>query len=287
LTEKTTRAKRRGEERPDLVAIGADTLTKNEKKTIEFVRSTFDDARADRVVRFCQRTIGSRWITFFTRNLRHVYGLDRLPELDAKQSYICVSNHRSFFDLYVVTGTLVAQGLPHRIVFPVRSNFFYERPLGLFVNGVMSFFAMYPPVFRQRERAALNLASLDEVTWLLKRGGVFCGIHPEGTRKKDDDPYTFLPAQSGVGRIIHHARVPVIPVFVNGLGNDLPKQIAGDITKKGPPITVVFGEPIDFRTLLDEPPSPRVYKRISERTLEAIGDLGREEREIRKSLSTS
>jgi 1-acyl-sn-glycerol-3-phosphate acyltransferase len=271
-------------ERPDLVALGADQLSPIEKRTIDVVRSTFDDPRADRVVRWCQRTLGSRWITFLTRNLRHVYGLERLPELDPSQSYICVSNHRSFFDLYVVTGTLVARGLPHRIVFPVRSNFFYEGNLGLFVNGVMSFFAMYPPVFRQRERAALNVASRDEVIWLLKRGGAFCGIHPEGTRKKDDDPYTFLPAQSGVGRIIHHARVPVIPVFVNGLGNDFTKQIAGDITKKGQPITVVFGEPIDFRTLLDEPPSPRLYKRISERTLEAIGELGAEEREIRKTL---
>jgi 1-acyl-sn-glycerol-3-phosphate acyltransferase len=63
-----------------------------------------------------------------------------------------VSNHRSFFDLYVVTGYLVKRNMPHRLVFPVRANFFYDRRLGLFVNGVMSFFAMYPPLFQRRKK---------------------------------------------------------------------------------------------------------------------------------------
>jgi 1-acyl-sn-glycerol-3-phosphate acyltransferase len=166
----------------------------------------------------------------------------------------------------------------------VRSGFFYDRALGIFMNGVMSFFAMYPPIFRDRKRAALNLASLDELARLLRRGGFFVGIHPEGTRKKDDDPYTFLPAQSGVGRLIHKARVPVVPVFVNGLSNDFARQIRDNVMRRGAPIHIVFGAPVDFGALLDLPGSPRTYKRISERTLEVIGELGREEKEIRSRL---
>ena len=176
---------------------------------------------------------------------------------------------------------LVARGLPQRILFPVRSTFFYDHPLGPLVNGVMSFFAMYPPIFRERKRAALNLASLDETAALLRRGGFFVGLHPEGTRKTDDDPYTFLPAQSGVGRVIHKARVPVVPVFVNGLGNDLPKQVAGGITGSGTPIHMVFGAPLDFGPLLEAPGGPRTYQRIAQRCLDAIGELGREEKAFR------
>jgi 1-acyl-sn-glycerol-3-phosphate acyltransferase len=163
----------------------------------------------------------------------------------------------------------------------VRSNFFYDHPLGPFVNGAMSFFAMYPPIFRERKRAALNLAALDEMAALLRRGGFFVGIHPEGTRKKDDDPYTFLPAQSGVGRVIHKARVPVVPVFVNGLGNDLVRQIRGNFDGQGPPINIVFGKPIDFGPLLEAPGSPKTYKRIANRCLEVIGELGQEEKALR------
>jgi 1-acyl-sn-glycerol-3-phosphate acyltransferase len=163
----------------------------------------------------------------------------------------------------------------------VRSNFFYDNPLGPFVNGVMSFFAMYPPIFRQPSMAAFNLAGLDEIVRLLRQGGTLVGVHPEGTRKKDDDPYTLLPAQPGIGRLIYHARVPVIPVFVNGLGNSIPKQIAGNVTKKGSPVHIVFGAPVDFGSLYDATPSPRVYKRLSETALEAIAALGQEERELR------
>ena len=259
-------------------------LTKIEKKSIAFVRNTFEPGPMDRAVRIAQRYIGSNWIEYCTRNIRHVHGVERLPKWDPNKSYLVVANHRSFFDLYTVTGYLVNRNMPHRLVFPVRSQFFYDKPMGLFVNGVMSFFAMYPPVFRERSRAALNLASLDETTRLLKRGGTFVGLHPEGQRNKGDDPYELLPAQSGVGRIIQAAGVDVLPVFVNGLGNDLPKQVAGNFTKKGTPIIVNFGAPIDFGDLLTQAPSPRLHKKISEHTLDQIRVLGDEERKLRAAL---
>ena len=272
-------------ERPDLVALGEKRLSWLERKQIAFVRSTFEPGLLDRTVRKLQRLIGSTWIHHFTKHLRHVYGMERLPRLDRKQSFILVSNHRSFFDLYVVTGHLVRLGLRHRIVFPVRASFFYDSPLGLFVNGVMSFFAMYPPIFRDRKKLSLNPASLEELGWLLRRGGMLCGLHPEGTRNKDDDPYTFLPAQRGVGKIIHSAGVPVIPVFVNGLINDLPRQVASNFDGTGRTIVVVFGAPIDFSDLLAAPNTPKTHQAIADRTLEAIGALGHEEREHRAALA--
>ena len=261
-----------------------DLLSPTEQKQIDFVRRSFEPGALDRAVRIAQRYIGSNWIEQATKNIRHVHGLERLPKFDPNKSYLVVSNHRSFFDLYVVTGYLVNRDMPHRLVFPVRSKFFYDKPLGLVVNGVMSFFAMYPPIFRERNRAALNLASLDETARLLKRGGTFVGLHPEGTRNQSDDPYTLLPAQGGVGRVIQAAGVDVLPVFINGLGNDLPKQIAGNFTRKGTPIIVNFGAPIDFQGMLEQPPSPRLHRRISEHALEQIRLLGEEERAIRESL---
>ncbi len=256
-------------------------LTRAERFHISVARRTLEPGKIDQAMRWCQRQIGARWINASLTNLRHVHGRDRLPPLDGAKSFICVANHRSFFDLYVVSALLVSEGLPHRLVFPVRSSFHYDNPLGVFVNGAMSFFAMYPPVFRDRARAALNVASLDELARLLRRGGTFVGLHPEGTRKKDDDPYTLLPAQSGVGRVIHSSRAPVIPVFVNGLTNSIPKQVAGNVTGRGEPVYVVFGAPIEFGKDLDAPASPRAYKRLSERALEEITALGREERELR------
>jgi 1-acyl-sn-glycerol-3-phosphate acyltransferase len=272
--------------RPDLLQAGEQRLSWIERFTIRFVRGTFEPGRVDRLIRFFQRVIGSTWIHHFTKHLRHVYGMERLPPFARSQSFILVANHRSFFDLYVVTGHLVRLRLRHRIVFPVRADFFYTSFTGLIVNGVMSFFAMYPPIFRDRKKLILNPTSLDELAFLLRRGGYFCGLHPEGTRKKDDDPYTFLPAQRGVGRIIHESRVPVIPVFINGLlPNDLRRQVTSNFDGTGRKIIVVFGAPIDFTDLYAEPSSPKVHQAISDRTLEAIGALGSEERTHRTALT--
>jgi 1-acyl-sn-glycerol-3-phosphate acyltransferase len=271
-------------ERPDLLEIGAQRLSWLERLILRFVRSTFRRGLIDQTIRALQVAIGSTWIHHCTKNLRHMHGLERLPVLELGQSYILVSNHRSFFDLYVIFGDLMRRGLRHRIVFPVRSKFFYDNPLGLFVNGVMSFFAMYPPLFRERKKLILNPAALDELAWLLRRGGMFCGMHPEGTRKKDDDPYTFLPAQRGVGRIIQGSRMPVIPVFINGLINDLPRQVESNFDQSGRDIHVVFGTPIDFSDLLDEPATARTEQAIADRTLEAIGKLGQEEKRLRAEL---
>ena len=245
---------------------------------IKIVRRSMSNGPLDRALRVGQRVIGSTWIEECTKHIRRVHGTERLPYFEPDKSYIVVSNHRSFFDLYVVTAYLVKRGLSHRIMCPVRANIFYDNPAGIFVNFVMSFFAMYPPIFRERKQAHLNVASLDETVAMLQRGGLFVGLHPEGTRNKTDDPYTLLPAQSGVGRIVHGAKCSVIPAFINGLGNDLPKQVLGNFTGGGNPIHVVFGAPIDFEGMLQQHSSPRIYKKISERCIEAITKLGQEEK---------
>jgi 1-acyl-sn-glycerol-3-phosphate acyltransferase len=259
-----------------------DELTAIERLQIKFVRRTFASAPVDRVIRVLQRRFSARWIDVSTRNLLHVRGVDRLPVFARDTSTILVSNHRSFFDLFVVSSVIVKRGLEQRLMFPVRSQFFYDSPLGLAVNGAMSFFAMYPPLFRDRDKTALNRASVDELIRLLRAGGALVGLHPEGTRNKSNDPYTLLPARPGVGRIIRGTlgRAVVIPVFINGLSNDLVRQVAGNYLKTGGPVTVVFGHPIGFEGL----DGPDVEQRISDRALEAVRALGEEERLIRAKL---
>jgi len=273
--------------RPDLIESGKKRLSWLERALIAFVRRTFEDGLWSRAVHYGQRTVGCGWIHHCTKYLRHVHGLDRLPKFEPGQSYILIANHRSFFDLYVVFGDLVHRGLQHRIVFPVRSKFFYDNPLGLLVNGVMSFFAMYPPLFRDRKKALMNPLALEELAFLLRRGGMFAGIHPEGTRKRDDDPYTFLPAQRGVGKVIQDSRVPVIPVFINGLINDLPKQVSSNFDRTGQDIFVVFGKPVDFGDLLDRGKSPKVHQAIADLVMQQVGELAKEERLLRSSPAHS
>jgi 1-acyl-sn-glycerol-3-phosphate acyltransferase len=271
----------------DLLELGKDLLSPTEKRLIRFVRSTFEPGPVDSTIRVLQRRVGSIWIEHVNKNLRNVHGLERLPQFDPSKSYICVANHRSFFDLYVITAFLVYRDLlPHRILFPVRSKFFYDNPLGLAVNGLMSFFAMYPPVFRERSRAALNLATLDEVARLMRKGGTFVGLHPEGQRNTSDDPYELLPAKPGVGRIIHGSNAVVIPAFISGLGNDLRKQVLSNFDGTGAPINLMFGEPIDFGELMSRPGNQATFRKVSELALEKVRELGHEEKALPRTSVT-
>jgi 1-acyl-sn-glycerol-3-phosphate acyltransferase len=273
-------------ERPDLIEAGEERLSWIERANIRFVRSTLVPGRMDRVLRLCQQTIGSGWIYECTKNLLHVDGVERLPELSTDESYICVANHRSFFDLYVVTSYLIRQqGLRNRIIFPVRSKFFYTRGLGLAVNGAMSFFAMYPPIFRERSQIRLNVTSLADLAWLTNRGGAFVGFHPEGTRNQGDDPYALLPPQRGVGQLVHATNAKVIPVFINGLRTEgLGRQVASNFDGTGDPIIIVFGDPIDFDELRAKKPSIKVQAAIAKKTIDEIAALGERERQLRAEL---
>lgn len=265
----------------------AASLTRWERASRAFVRATIRVRWLDRVCTFLQEHLGAWWIDRCTRNLRHVVGLEHVRSY-ADRSILLVANHRSFFDMFVVNAVLYREGGFHqRFLFPVRANFFYESPLGLFVNGVMSFFSMYPPIFRDRRRAMLNHAAFAELAELMTSEVRSAGLHPEGTRNRGDDPYAFLPAQSGAGRLIHASNAPVIPVFVNGLRNDLVQQVKGNFRRDGAPVVVVFGPPVDFGDLRQRPGQGRTYRALAERAMGAIAELGDVERGYRAELSSA
>ncbi len=258
---------------------GEALLSPFEKANIRWIRKSFESEAADRAIQRLQKTVGASWLNAVTSNVRKIHGRDRLPDFDPQKSYVVVANHRSFFDMYVITAYLI-RSLKHRIVFPVRSNFFYDHPLGPLVNGAMSFFAMYPPIFRDRKKAALNTASLDELSELLNKPGMYAGIHPEGKRNLGD-PYELLPAKPGMGRILHRTDAVVLPVFINGLSNDFVGQIKGNFAGGVPDVNVVFGAALDVSSFRARPESPEVHQEMSSFALAAVAKLAEEERQIR------
>jgi len=228
------------------------------------------------------RSVGRTWVHVCTKNLMHIEGLHHLTSLRPDRGVILAANHRSFFDSYVIASVLLRKTeWVERMYFPVRSEFFYERPAGILVNGIMSAWAMYPPVLRRPAARTFNDYTVDYIVSELQRPGTVVGMHPEGTRNKTDDPYTLLPAQPGIGQMVYKARAIVVPVFVLGLGNDLPKQVLGNFNRTGQPITMTFGPPVDFDKMLAEPPRLRTYKKICDHLREKLMELGAIDREVR------
>jgi 1-acyl-sn-glycerol-3-phosphate acyltransferase len=226
---------------------------------------------------FCQRHIGSLWIFLATYNLMNVYGLEHVERTDVDRPLLLVANHRSFFDMYTVSSVLFRRTKrPMELYFPVRARFFYDSLMGWIVNLVMGWFSMYPPFFREANEAdkrEFDKFSMRRLIQLCSSGRAhIIGFHPEGKRNLDPDPYSFLPAQPGIGKIIYAARPQVIPVFIAGLGNDLPRQIMGNWTG-GEKVRIRFGEPVDLGPFYEKGDRLRTHKEIADHLMVRISQL--------------
>jgi 1-acyl-sn-glycerol-3-phosphate acyltransferase len=229
---------------------------------------------------FCQRHIGSLWIYLATYNLMNVFGIENVEHASDEKPLLLVANHRSFFDMYTVSSVLFRRTRrPIQLFFPVRAKFFYTSPTGWLVNFIMGWFSMYPPFFYKNEQREFDKFSMRRLIQICSEPSPnVIGLHPEGKRNFSDNPYEFLPAQTGVGKIVMGARPQVIPVFIAGLGNDLTKQIMGN-WKGGEKVRIWFGEPIDLSEFYEKRDSLRTHKEIADFLMTKIGELAEKDRE--------
>jgi 1-acyl-sn-glycerol-3-phosphate acyltransferase len=219
-----------------------------------------------------------------------VYGLENVEAASRDRPILLVANHRSFFDMYTVSTVLFRETTWRKqLFFPVRGRFFYQSPIGLFVNLVMGWWSMYPPFFAAGDRPIPEKRAFDKysfrlLTKLCRVGtGNVIGFHPEGTRNKSSDPYSYLPAQPGVGKLIKDAAPQVIPVFIAGLSNDLPRQVFGNWIG-GEQIRIHFGKQVQLSDYLTRKDHVRTYKEIADLVMSKIAELGEKDRALLKEL---
>ena len=235
---------------------------------------------------WCQDIMGAGWIHLSTYNIMNVYGLEHIEAASRDRPILLVANHRSFFDMYAVSTVLFRNtAWRKQLFFPVRGRFFYQSIPGLLVNLVMGWWSMFPPFFATGdnpipEKRVFDKFSFRVLTELCERGaGNVIGFHPEGKRNLNDDPYSFLAPQPGVGKLIKDARPQVIPVFIAGLCNNLPRQIARNWNKEEV-IRIHFGKMIDFSEYLTRPDRLRTYTEISKFVMVKIAELADADRKM-------
>ena len=208
--------------------------------------------------------------------------LHALLNLNPDRGVMFVGNHRTFFDLWFTASFSYPKRAKwlRQISFPVRSTFFYDNPLGMFINYFFGMGVMYPPIFRDRKKLSWNKDALKRVIHALSMPGVLVGYHPEGMRNKGDDPYQLLPGKPGVGQVIFEAKPIVIPFFINGVESSFLANVKSDR-----PIIVTFGEPIDFSHFFKQEKSQRLQRlfvEMSEYSLQAVRELMPREKELRQ-----
>jgi 1-acyl-sn-glycerol-3-phosphate acyltransferase len=264
-------------------------LSRFERAALALSRFTNESPAPKRALHWYLYKLTPAWIKLTVGPRFFVDGLDRIRAMHPDRGVMFVANHRSFFDMYVVMLAMFWQGRgwTERLFFPVRSNFFYEHPTGVLLNYALGGGSMYPPIFRDPAKSELNRVALDTVIRLLAQPGVMVGMHPEGTRGKGPDPYELLPAQPGVGQMILAAKPIVIPLFINGLSNDFIDVCRSSYQKgvrREKPVSLVFGEPIDYSQYAAQKPRAALYKKTADLVREKILEVGQRDRELREQM---
>lgn len=249
-----------------------EVLTPFERAALRLARAMHQEPWASWCVAG-QRQLGARWITALAGPLLDIHGLEQVAATSRERPLVLAANHRSFFDLYLVMAVLYRR-LPgwRSTCFPVRGRYFYQRPGGVLLNALVAQWAMYPPFFREAGKRRFDQWALAELARLARAGeGRLIGFHPEGTRNRDPDPYSFLPPQPGIGRLMLDAAPTVLPVFIAGLPNQL-----GEIVRRwrrgGERIRLWFGPPVAYD------PAEGDARALAARVMAAIAELGAADR---------
>lgn len=245
--------------------------------------------RRTRLKTLIQAVVGNfevTWITLLTHRLWRPYDAHHVVDLDAPRGVILVANHRSFFDMYICLSLLIRRSRwIRRLFFPVRKDFFYDRPLGVVLNVGISGGSMWPPVFRDERGKNLNPIGLEQLAAVLQRGTVV-GIHPEGRRGQGDDPYELLPTKPGLGRLVLACdpQTVIAPVFIAGLSNNVRTLLTRQfrpVGQRGEPIRMWFGEPFTAGELQRDDDA----RAITDTVMNRITELGERDRQARASDS--
>lgn len=266
--------------------VDGPALSRAERLSLAVTRFVNERPGAKRMQNAFLLAVNQNWVRYAIGRRIYVDDIEWLLAAPSDRGVLLCMNHRSYFDAYITMFSLYELGglWADKIYFPVRSNFFYEHPVGFAVNLLIGGGTLYPPIFRDTGKAELNRDALDRMVRFLQEPGALVGMHPEGTRGKGPDPYDLLPAQPGVGQVVLRARPMVVPAFVNGLSNSYVRDITDTYRKdirRERPIIITFGRPVDYTDLAQQKPRAALYKRTADRIRDSIVQLGEREREIR------
>jgi 1-acyl-sn-glycerol-3-phosphate acyltransferase len=162
-----------------------------------------------------------RWIVFvclLRPFLTFILGLNirHLEKLPKKGPAIIVANHNSHLDVPVIVSLF-----PTRMLSKLRpvaaADYFLRNPLlrwfSTRIIGIV-------PIARSRDRGASPSNPLAPISEVLNRGDIII-FFPEGTRGK---PEQLAEMKAGIAILAHkHQDVPIVPIFIYGLGKSLPR----------------------------------------------------------------
>jgi len=176
-------------------------------------------------------------------------------EIPSRGGLLVAANHASYLDI-----PLLGCGMNRRAWYLGRSDLFR----GPVLSGVLKALGWIPVRLGRLDREAFGRAIS-----LIQAGEVVV-IFPEGGRSRDG---YLRPPKAGIGVIVSQTGCPVIPAYIKGTFDVLPRGARWPRWRR---VTVRFGEPLAFETTgrKDRTENKRFYEQVSRTVIERIAVLG-------------
>ncbi len=186
------------------------------------------------------------WLLFRYR----VIGVEHIPK---HGGILVAANHASYLDI-----PILGCGIPRRVAFLGRQDLF---PIPG-VRWACQWLGWIPIRLTRLDRQGFGKA-----IGLIKQGKAVV-IYPEGTRTFDG---TLGPGRPGIGVIVAETGCPVVPAYIAGTYDALPP---GAKWIRLRPITVTYGEPVNFTADAQRYAGKDFYHHVSQAVMARIAELG-------------
>ena len=190
----------------------------------------------------------------------HVTGREFIPR---EGGVLIVSNHASYLD-----PVILGVSFPRPLYFFARADLFKNRLFGWLIRTLHAF----PVHVDKLDKDAIEHAIKELLV------GKTVVVFPEGTRSRTG---ALRPGQAGAGFFAVKAKVPVLPVYLQGAYEALPP---GTKMIRPQKISIHFGKPLFFHepppyfqdkegTLKKEGRRQMYYQRIADQMMAAIKEI--------------
>jgi long-chain acyl-CoA synthetase len=186
-----------------------------------------------------------------------VHGRERLPE---KGPFVLTPNHVSYLDSSVLAAVLG---------FRLLSRTYWAGWTGIVfgpVFRVLRRLAHVVPI--EQEKAAASSLAFGAAVLRSQQNLVW---YPEGGHSRTGE---LQPLKPGIGLLLEHDPVPVVPVHLDGTREALPP---GRVLPRPGRIRIAFGQPLDPRELQQKGKGDRPHERITNALYDEMARLGRSE----------
>jgi 1-acyl-sn-glycerol-3-phosphate acyltransferase len=179
-----------------------------------------------------------------------VVGKEDVP---TTEGVILAANHVSYVDPLFIGAALVE----HQLHFMAKEELFQVPVFGAVIRRLHTI-----PVRRGR----VDYAAIRQSLRLLKEGEILA-MFPEGTR---GDGMALQEAEEGIGFLAARSGRPVVPVYLEGTDNVLPR---GKRMPRVHPVTIYFGHPLRLAGGAPHGETREGYRRLSEEVMKEIAEL--------------